>query len=95
MTKEEIAEEEEYLVGILTASTQTCKEATVLRCLRVLGELEAAQDLVFELFNQACNLWRMGDQRPRYDTFCESTYEDAQAYLINIGRVKPEECVRI
>ena len=55
-------------------------------------DLNAAQDLVFELFRDGCYL--LDTAPPRYNHGCTSVYEEAQKYLINIRRVKAEECVR-
>jgi len=48
---------------------------------------DEARHLVLDLFAQACAV------DGKYDHMCVSTYEDAQAALIEWGFVKPEECV--
>ena len=44
-------------------------------------------ELIYDLFVQAC---RMPDDM--YDHQFISTYEDAQRFLISIGRIKQEDC---
>ncbi len=59
-----------------------------------LARRKEAQEIAMGLFHQACAVHPL-DDHPRYDHECTSAYEEAQEYLIDIGRVKPEECVRI
>ena len=75
-----------------------CYEADIGKlkdaCEETQADLEAAQDLVFEMFGQAHGIIKNNGMHG-YDHFCESVGEQIQRYLISIGRVKPEECVRI
>ena len=76
--------------------SERCYEADIGKlkdmCEETQTDLEATQDLVFEMFRQGCYL--LDTAPPRYDHECTSVYEEAQTYLTSIGRVKPEECVR-
>ena len=51
-------------------------------------EKDVLIDMIFDLFNQACRF------KNGYDHMCISTYEEAQEFLIEIGRIKQEECFR-
>jgi hypothetical protein len=52
----------------------------------VTQERDEARAMVFDLFNQACLI---GDE---YDHMAISTYEDAQAALIEWGMIRPDQC---
>ena len=51
-------------------------------------EKEVLIDMIFGLFNQACRV------KNGYDHMCISIYEEAQEFLIEMGRIKKEECYR-
>ena len=51
-------------------------------------EKEVLIDMIFDLFNQACRF------KNGYDHMCISIYEEAQEFLIEMGRIKQEECIR-
>ena len=48
-------------------------------------------ELIYDLFNQGC---RFESMKPDsiYDHMFISAYEEAQAFLIKVGRIKAEEC---
>jgi hypothetical protein len=52
------------------------------------SSLANANDMIFELFRQVC-LTPNG----KYNNYGISSREQAQAYLIKIGKIKLEECV--
>jgi hypothetical protein len=49
-------------------------------------EKEYLQELVFSLFDQACNIEGI------YNHDCISCYEEAQRYLISIGKINKVDC---
>ena len=55
-------------------------------------EKEVLIDMIFGLFNQACRLETSDGYI--YDHMCLSIYQEAQEFLIEMGRIKEEECVR-
>jgi hypothetical protein len=61
---------------------------------KIRSELLEVQSLVFELFKSHCWDASAPAGEPSFDHMCNSTYEDAQEYLLRVGIIKPEECVR-
>jgi len=56
-------------------------------------EFTREQELIFNLFAQACEETG-SDGEAKYDHYCMSAYEQAQAYLIEEGIIKEEDCIR-
>lgn len=62
---------------------------------KVRSELLEVQSLLLQMFQAHC--WMNSDapgEVPKFDHLCNSTFEDAQEYLLRVGIIKPEECVR-
>lgn len=52
-------------------------------------------DILESCFNQACQVrWDEKMDLPIFDHMCISSYENAQQALIELGRIKPEQCTR-
>ena len=61
----------------------------------VVKERDELKQLVFECFNQACQIQpHTHPDGVKYDHSCHSTYEEAQAYLLEHGMIKKKECYR-
>lgn len=56
--------------------------------------LALAQDLILDLFTQACGKWHEKEQLYTFDHMCLSTYENAQDYLLQAGLIKALDCER-
>lgn len=57
-------------------------------------EIIEARDLVMDLFRQACWVTPPSSDRAGYDHQFMGTYEEAQRYLLEVGMITPEECLR-
>lgn len=63
--------------------------------LALLDALEQAQEMVFDCFNQGCQVsWDHEKKEGRYNHDCISTWESAQEALIQWGRIREDQCDR-
>ena len=61
--------------------------------LAMQDERDEARAMVFDLFNQACQVdWDLVKNEGTYDHMALSAYEDAQAALIEWGVIRPDQC---
>jgi len=60
---------------------------------RLLSERDAARELVFDVFSQACQVdFDREKNEGIYDHMALSAYEDAQAALIEWGVIREDQC---